>query len=141
VTTARKIVFISVIVLVLGIAGGYAYVLWAKDDAPAAPVAEERPMPPTEESAASAEGRKRKRRRKKRGAGEPTLNADGTVNESSVESDGGDEDGNDGDDGAPSEISLDASNREPSGDNTPGDEGGEGGEGSSDGPRRRRRRR
>jgi polyisoprenoid-binding protein YceI len=36
VTTARKIVFISVIVLVLGIAGGYAYLLWAKDDAPAA---------------------------------------------------------------------------------------------------------
>lgn len=35
-TTARKIVFISVIVLVLGIAGGYAYLLWAKDDAPAA---------------------------------------------------------------------------------------------------------
>jgi competence protein ComEA len=36
VTTARKIVLASVIVLVLGIAGGYAYVLWAKDDAPAA---------------------------------------------------------------------------------------------------------
>lgn len=35
-TTARKIVLVSVIVLVLGIAGGYAYVLWAKDDAPAA---------------------------------------------------------------------------------------------------------
>ncbi|MEY4230079.1 MAG: hypothetical protein RLZZ362_928 [Actinomycetota bacterium] len=35
-TTARKTVFISVIVLVLGIAGGYAYLLWAKDDAPAA---------------------------------------------------------------------------------------------------------
>jgi len=36
VTTARKTVFISVIVLVLGIAGGYAYLLWARDDAPAA---------------------------------------------------------------------------------------------------------
>ena len=35
-TTARKTVFISVIVLVLGIAGGYAYLLWARDDAPAA---------------------------------------------------------------------------------------------------------
>lgn len=35
-TTARKTVFISAIVLVLGIAGGYAYLLWVRDDAPAA---------------------------------------------------------------------------------------------------------
>ena len=84
------------------------------------------------ESAASAEGRKRKRRRKKRGAGEPTLNADGTVNESSVESDGGDDEGDDG-------VSVQApEGAEPSGD-APAHEGNDNNEG--DGPRRRRRRR
>ncbi|MBK9644831.1 MAG: DEAD/DEAH box helicase [Deltaproteobacteria bacterium] len=103
-----------------------------REEAPAAALSDERPVPPTEESAASAEGRKRKRRRKKRGAGEPTLNADGTVNESSVESDGGDDEGDDG-------VSVQApEGAEPSGD-APANEGNDNSEG--DGPRRRRRRR
>ena len=103
-----------------------------REEAPAAALSDERPVPPTEESAASAEGRKRKRRRKKRGAGEPTLNADGTVNESSVESDGGDDEGDDG-------VSVQApEGAEPSGD-APANEGTDNNEG--DGPRRRRRRR
>jgi ATP-dependent RNA helicase DeaD len=100
-----------------------------REEAPAAALSDERPVPPTEESAASAEGRKRKRRRKKRGAGEPTLNADGTVNESSVQQDGEGDDGDD--DGAP-----ESSAQAPEGAESPAGEGGE-----ADGPRRRRRRR
>lgn len=99
-------------------------------------VVEERPVPATEESAASAEGRKRKRRRKKRGGGEPTLNADGTVNEAASARDG-DDDGEDGD-SEPNERAIEPS----AGEDASGDERvGEGGEGSSGGPRRRRRRR
>jgi ATP-dependent RNA helicase DeaD len=104
-----------------------------REEAPAAALSDERPVPPTEESAASAEGRKRKRRRKKRGAGEPSLNADGTVNESGVAQDGeGDDEGDDG-------VSVQApEGAEPSGD-APANEGNDNSEG--DGPRRRRRRR
>lgn len=104
-----------------------------REEAPAAALSDERPVPPTEESAASAEGRKRKRRRKKRGAGEPSLNADGTVNESGVAQDGeGDDEGDDG------ESVQAPEGAEPSGD-APANEGNDNSEG--DGPRRRRRRR